>query len=170
MGTADRRQNVISLTWAQLHQDVRSLALQLAKKGPFKGIVAVACGGLVPAGILARACHIRLVETVCLQSGQEQTGQSIDKVLKAFSPDKDEGEGWLVVDDMAATGRTAALLRAMLPKAHIAAVYAKEQGIAQIDSYSVEVPQDAWLLFPWDSQLPALSKKTGKSGRDPHEK
>ena len=165
MGTADRRQNVISLTWEQLHQDVRSLALQLAKKGTFKGIVAVACGGLVPAGILAKAFQIRLVETVCLQSGQEQAGLSGDKVLKDFR--QDEGHGWLVVDDMTATGRTAALLRAMLPKAHIAAVYAKEQGIAQIDSYSVVVPQDAWLLFPWDSQLPALSKKTKKSGRGP---
>jgi len=157
MGTADRRQNVISLTWAQVHQDVRSLALQLAKKGSFKGIVAVARGGLVPAGILAKECHIRLVETVCIQSCEKQLLAAEAKVLKAFS--QDAGLGWLVVDDMTATGRTAAMLRVMLPKAHIAVVYAKEQGIAHIDSFAVEMPQESWLLFPWDPQLPAPLKK-----------
>jgi len=161
MATADRRQNVISLTWAQLYQDVRSLALQLAGKGPFKGIVAVARGGLVPAGILARECDIRLVETACIQSCEEQIYAPEAKVLKPFS--QDAGLGWLAVDDMAATGRTAALLRAMLPKAHIAAVYAKEQGMPHIDSFAVPVPQDAWLLFPWDSRLRAPSRHTKKS-------
>ena len=157
MGTADRRQGVISLSWAQLHQDVRKLAAQLVKKGTFKGIVAVARGGLVPAGILARECNIRLVETVCIQSCEEHIYAPEACVLKIFS--QDEGLGWLVVDDMAATGRTAALVRAMLPKAHIAVVYVKEQGMASIDSFAVTVPQDSWLLLPWDPQLHVPSKK-----------
>ena len=161
MGTADRRQHVISLTWAQLHQDVRSLAAQLASKGSFKGIVAVARGGLVPAGILARECNILLVETVCIRSCEAQAYAPEVRVLKAFS--QDEGLGWLAVDDMAATGRTAALLRTMLPKAHISAVYAKEQGIAYLDSFAVKVPQDSWLLLPWDSQLPVPPRNTKKS-------
>jgi len=159
MGTADRRQGVISLTWAQLHQDVRSLAVQLANKGPFKGIVAVARGGLVPAGILSRECNIHLVETVCIQSCEEHGYAPEARVLKTFS--QDAGRGWLVVDDMAATGRTTALLRAMLPKARLAAIYAKEQGIAHLDYFVVKLPQDAWLLFPWDSQIPASTKKGG---------
>jgi xanthine phosphoribosyltransferase len=161
MATADRRQNVISLTWAQLHQDVRSLALPLAGRGPFKGIVAVARGGLVPAGILAKECDIRLVETVCIQSCEEQVYAPEAKVLKTFS--QDAGLGWLAVDDMAATGRTAALWRAMLPKAHIAAVYAKEQGMAHIDSFAVTVPQDSWLLLPGDSRLRTPSRHAKKS-------
>ena len=161
MGTADRRQHVISLTWAQLHQDVRSLAAQLAGKGTFRGIVAVARGGLVPAGILARACNIFLVETVCIRSCEAQIYAPEARVLKAFS--QDEGLGWLAVDDMAATGRTAALLRAMLPKAHIAAVYAKEQGMACIDSFAVMVPRDSWLIFPWDSQFRPSSQQQKKA-------
>jgi xanthine phosphoribosyltransferase len=161
MGTADRHQDVITLSWAQLHRDVRSLAAQLAKHGTFKGIVAVARGGLVPAGILARECNIRLVETVCIRSCEEQIYTPEVRVLKTFS--QDAGLGWLVVDDLAATGRTADLLRAMLPEAHIAAVYAKEQGIAHIDSFAVKTQQDSWLLFPWDSRLPMPSRKTKKS-------
>jgi len=161
MGTADRHQDVITLTWAQVHRDTRILAAQLAKHGPFKGIVAVARGGLVPAGILARECDIRLVETVCIRSCEEQIYAPEAKVLKTFS--QDAGLGWLVVDDMAATGRTAALLRAMLPQARIAVVYAKEQGMAHIDSFAVHMPQDSWLLFPWDSRLPRPAKITKKS-------
>jgi xanthine phosphoribosyltransferase len=161
MGTADRHQDVITLTWAQVHRDVRILAAQFAKTGPFKGIVAVARGGLVPAGILARECNIRLVETVCIRSCEEQIYAPEAKVLKTFS--QDAGLGWLVVDDMAATGRTAALLRAMLSKAHIAAVYAKEQGIVYIDSFAVKTPQDSWLLFPWDARLPMRAEPAKKS-------
>jgi xanthine phosphoribosyltransferase len=148
-----------------LHQDVRSLAARLAKMGPFKGIVAVARGGLVPAGILARECGIRLVETVCIHSCEEDLYAPEAKVLKTFS--RDAGLGWLVVDDMAATGRTAALLRAMLPKAHIAAVYAKEQGMAHIDSFAVSLPQDSWLLPPWDSQVQVPSRRAKKSATSP---
>ncbi|MDR0239569.1 MAG: hypothetical protein LBI88_04985 [Deltaproteobacteria bacterium] len=51
-------------------------------------------------------------------------------------------------------------LRAMLPKAHIAAVYAKERGMAHIDSFVVTAPQNAWLLFHWNSQLRLPPKKT----------
>lgn len=153
MGTADRRQNVLTITWTQLHQDVRKLAAALvnASSSPFKGIVAVARGGLVPAGILAKECSIRLVETVCIGSCDERVYAPEAQVFKTFS--RDEGLGWLVVDDLAATGRTAALLRTMMPKAHIAVLYAKAQGIPYVHSFVAEVPQDAWLLFPWDSQL-----------------
>ena len=164
MATADRHQGVISLTWAQLHRDVRALAAQLVNAGPFKGIVAVARGGLMPAGVLSRECNIHLVETVCIQSCEEQGHAPEARVLKTFS--QDEGLGWLVVDDMAATGRTTALLRAMLPKARIAAVYAKPRGIAHLDYFVVKVPQDAWLLFPWDAHIPAPTKQGG-SQRSP---
>jgi len=157
MGTADRRQGVISLTWAQLHLDVRSLAAQVANKGPFKGIVAVARGGLVPAGILCKECNIRLVETVCIESCETQSCGPEAKVLKTFS--QDAGRGWLVVDDMAASGRTTALLRAMLPNAWIVAIYAKEQAMEHLDYFVVKVPQDAWLLLPWESQIPAPVKQ-----------
>ena len=163
MGTADRRQGVISLTWAQLHQDVRSLAAQLVDKGPFKGIVAVVRSGLVPAGILSRECNSRLVETVCIQSCDAQIYEPEAKVLKTFS--QDAGLGWLVLDEMAATGRTTALLRAMLPKARLAAVYAKTEGIAYLDYFVVKVPQDAWLLLPWGSQIPPPTKKGGSHNR-----
>ena len=153
MAIADRHQGVICLTWAQLHQDVRSLAAKLANTGPYKGIVVVARGGLAPAGILSKECNIHLLETVCIRSCETEPGSPPEaRVIKTFS--QDEGQGWLVLDDMAATGRTTNLLRAMLPKARIAAIYAKPPAIAKLDFFVVRVPQDAWLLFPWDAHIP----------------
>jgi len=40
----------------------------------------------------------------------------------------------------------------MLPKAHFAAVYAKPEGRAFVDTFITEVSQDTWILFPWDTE------------------
>jgi len=41
-------------------------------------------------------------------------------------------------------------VRALLPQAHFATVYAKPAGRPAVDSYITEVSQDTWILFPWD--------------------
>jgi len=57
---------------------------------------------------------------------------------------------WLIVDDLVDTGVTARAVRALLPEAHFATVYAKPAGRPTVDSYITEVSQDTWILFPWD--------------------
>ena len=37
------------VSWTELHRDARALAWRLADLGPFKGLVAITRGGLVPA-------------------------------------------------------------------------------------------------------------------------
>jgi xanthine phosphoribosyltransferase len=59
----------------------------------------------------------------------------------------------LIVDDLVDTGRTAKLVREMLPKAHFATVYAKPMGRPQVDTFITEVSQDTWIFFPWDTGL-----------------
>ena len=49
-------------------------------------------------------------------------------------------------------------VRAMLPEAHFATVYAKPAGRPTVDSYITEVSQDTWILFPWDQE--AVMAKT----------
>ena len=56
--------------------------------------------------------------------------------------DRARREGLLVVDDLADTGATVKLVRAVLPKAHVATVYAKPLGRPFVDSYITEVSQD----------------------------
>jgi xanthine phosphoribosyltransferase len=53
----------IIISWVELHRDARYLAEVLHQKGPWKGIIAVTRGGLVPAALVARELDIRLVDT-----------------------------------------------------------------------------------------------------------
>ena len=61
-----------------------------------------------------------------------------------------DGTGWLVIDDLVDTGRTARAVRATLPKAHFATLYAKPLGRSLADTFVKEFKQDEWINFPWD--------------------
>lgn len=144
-----RFRKTFPVTWEQLHRDSRALAWRLLEKEYFKGIVAITRGGLVPAAVVARELGIHLVDTVCVSSYDWQDQRGEVEILKPLQMD---GEGWLLIDDLVDTGRTAEAVRAMLPKAHFATVYAKPKGRPLVDSFVTEVSQDTWILFPWDSE------------------
>jgi xanthine phosphoribosyltransferase len=62
-----------------------------------------------------------------------------------------DGTGFLIVDDLVDTGATARIVRALLPRAHFACIYAKPAARTIVDSFVTEVSQDTWILFPWDT-------------------
>ena len=141
----------LRVTWAQVHDDAGRLAAELADDGPWKGIVALARGGLVPAAVVARALELRLVETLCAAS---YTGREQDEVQILKPPTAaldDAGEGWLVIDDLVDTGATVRAARELLPRAHFATLYAKPDGEALVDTFLHPVAQDTWVIFPWDA-------------------
>ncbi len=138
------------VSWEEIHRNSKALAWRLNEKGPFKGIIAVTRGGLVPAAIVARELEIRVVDTICVASYDFQN-QSDIKILKETSV-KDEGEGWVIIDDLVDTGETAKVVKKMLPKAHFATVYAKPAGRPLVSTYITEVSQDTWIYFPWDME------------------
>jgi xanthine phosphoribosyltransferase len=142
------------VSWEELHRNARALAWRLMDKGPFRGIVAIARGGLVPAAIVARELEIRLIETVAVASYDERQQGDLS-ILKPPSVAGD-GEGWLLVDDLVDTGKTAQAVRALLPRAHFATLYAKPAGRPLVDSFITEVSQDTWISFPWDLVLQAV--------------
>jgi xanthine phosphoribosyltransferase len=143
------------VSWDQFHRDARALAWRLASSGPFDAIVAITRGGLVPAAIVARELNVRLIETVCVESYHDYTKQSELRILKGITSDvtKSGGQGVLIVDDLVDTGKTAKVVRELLPKAHFATVYAKPMGRPQVDTFITEVSQDTWIYFPWDTGL-----------------
>ncbi len=143
------------VSWGELHRDAKALAWRLLSMKRFTGIVAITRGGLVPAAIIARELEIRLIDTVCIASYDDDQQGNLD-LLKASSAAHD-GEGWLIVDDLVDTGKTARAVREMLPKAHFATVYAKPAGRPVVDSFVTEVSQDTWILFPWDMEMQAAT-------------
>jgi xanthine phosphoribosyltransferase len=137
------------VSWEQLHRDAKALAWRLAEKGPWDAIVAVTRGGLVPSAIVARELDVRLIDTICISSYEHKDlGQTT--VLKRVAGD---GSGLLIVDDLVDTGRTARIVREMLPRAHFATIYAKPAGRPLVDTFITEVSQDTWIYFPWDTEL-----------------
>lgn len=146
-----------AVTWDQLHRDARALAWRLIGKGPeggsFVGVVAIARGGLIPAAIVARELECRLVESVSIVSygGEAPESRGTPVIVKLPSAAGD-GAGFLIIDDLVDTGATARVVRALLPRAHFACVYAKPAGRDAVDSFVTEVSQDTWILFPWDTE------------------
>jgi xanthine phosphoribosyltransferase len=150
-------QKAFPVGWDQFHRDCRALAWRLASAGPFQAIVCVTRGGLVPAAIVARELGIRLIETVCVASYNHVTQGEL-KVLKDVARGivgigGGGGKGVLIVDDLVDTGKTAKVVRDILPEAHFATVYAKPMGRPMVDTFITEVSQDTWIYFPWDTGL-----------------
>jgi xanthine phosphoribosyltransferase len=145
----------LPISWDEFHRDAQILASRLIPLGPWRGIVAISRGGLVPAAIFARVLSIRIVETVSvvaydqLSTGAEEVlGEPKITKLPDFAGD---GEGFLIVDDLVDSGSTARVVRAMLPRAPFACVYAKPAGRALADFVLKEVSQDTWIILPWEA-------------------
>ncbi len=145
----EQLQKGFPVSWDQLHRDAKALAWRLTDMGPWSKIVAVTRGGLVPAAIIARELEMRLIDTVCIASYDHQDQGALN-ILKSVDED---GTGVLIIDDLVDTGRTAKLVRDMLPRAHFATVYAKPAGRPMVDTFITEVSQDTWIFFPWDTEL-----------------
>ncbi len=147
------------ISWEQLHRDSRALAWRLLDIHYFKGLIAITRGGLVPAAVIARELGIHLVETICISSYDWQDKKGEAEILKGVDGD---GEGWLLIDDLVDTGRTAKLVKEMVPKAHFATIYAKPAGRPLVDTFVTEVSQDTWILFPWDAESQFVQPMAGQ--------
>jgi len=160
-----------AVSWDQLHRDARALAWRLMDRGPFAGVVAITRGGLIPAAIIARELDVRLVESVSIVSYAAGSGGTLIEEQRSAVPvvikppvAAGDGSGFLIVDDLVDTGATARVVRALLPQAHYAAIYAKPAGRDMVDSFITEVSQDTWILFPWDTEpqfVAPLAKRGG---------
>jgi xanthine phosphoribosyltransferase len=153
-----------TVTWDQLHRDARSLAHKVMPLGPFRGIVAISRGGLIPAAIVARELECRLVETIGVISYAEEAGTAASPTIIKPATAAGDGTGFLIVDDLVDTGDTARAVREALPQARFACLYAKPAGRSQTEIFVAEVPQDTWILFPWDTAplfVPPLARGGG---------
>ena len=84
----ERYKRSYPISWDQLHRDAKALSWRLHdRETPWKGIVAITRGGLVPAAIIARELGIHLIDTVCITSYDWQD-QGVPTILKGI-----EGEG-----------------------------------------------------------------------------
>ena len=164
----NKLQRYFSVNWEQFHRDSRVLAWRLLEtKKKWERIIAVARGGLVPAAIIARELDIRYIDTICISSYTLKHQGEIS-IVKSITKFKDNGEKYLIIDDLVDTGKTGKAVRDMVPGAYFATVYAKPDGQPMVDTYVTEVSQDTWVLFPWDTETtsnfvsPIIERKINK--------
>ncbi|MGY8990545.1 MAG: xanthine phosphoribosyltransferase [Rhodospirillales bacterium] len=150
--TTSPNKTITSISWDAIHDDLRTLAARLDKhpEARWQGIVAVTRGGLVPAAILARELDIRLIETVCVASYEDQKAGPVEILKPPGHALKSQGNGWLLIDDIVDTGATVRAIRELLPKAFFATLYAKSKTKDLVDLYLHEADPDQWIEFPWE--------------------
>ena len=147
------------LGWELFGTAVRELAQAVVDSG-FRPdvVVAVARGGLPPGGALAYALGTKVVGTLNVEF---YTG--VDERLAApavLPPLLDtaalHGLRALVVDDVADTGETLALVQRLVAEhceqARTAVLYAKPRSV--VDPDFVWRRTDRWITFPWSAQPP----------------
>lgn len=157
----------LPIAWELFHRDTRMLAHKIMELSrPWKGIVAITRGGLIPSSIIARELDLRIVESISVISYDDRT-QGKPNVVKDVQKDLiGDGDGWLIVDDLVDSGVTARLVKSLLPGGHLATVYAKPEGEPAVDTFAVAVPQNMWLLFPWDGELQPNEPLARRGGQE----
>jgi xanthine phosphoribosyltransferase len=141
---------MLKLSWF----DVETLSKQLVQ--PLEGtrwigVLAITRGGLIPTGLLAQSLNIRRIETINVQSYNEEKTQGQMTILNVPSIEN-EGENWLIVDDLVDSGETVKAVKQYFPKAVYVALIAKPKGLMTVDRYAREVEQNVWIVFPWEKE------------------
>ncbi|GAA1709180.1 phosphoribosyltransferase [Isoptericola hypogeus] len=153
------------LTWTTFPVAIRELAERVVASGFVPDVVvAVARGGLVPGGAMAYALGTKGVGTLNVEFYTD-IGQTLDdpRVLPPLMDTSDlPGSKVLVVDDVADSGRTLALVMDMLAKhgaeARSVVLYTKPRTIIRPD-YSWR-DTDLWITFPWSAEPPVTGARS----------
>ena len=155
------------LTWETFGHATRDLARTITESGWMpEVVVAIARGGLIPAGAIAYALDTKVMGTLNVEFYTGVGATLPDPVVLPPALDASELRGLraLVVDDVADSGRTLALVLDML-RSHGAdvrgaVIYAKPTSIV-VPDYSWR-KTDRWIMFPWSSLPPV----TGAASTD----
>jgi hypoxanthine phosphoribosyltransferase len=147
------------LDWATFGSAVRGLAGQVVADGYRPDIVlAIARGGLLPAGAVAYALEIKNVVTVNVEfyTGVDER-LDVPVMLPPFlTPQAVAGAKVLVVDDVADTGGTLLLVRefcaASVEDVRCAVLYEKPGSAVRCEY--VWRRTERWIDFPWSTEPP----------------
>ena len=149
--------NDLAISWEDFHKKSHTLGLRLKEVGPWKGIISVTRGGMIPAGIVAQEVEVKNIQTLCIETYSHQE-QSREPIFHHTPKIENEGEGWIVIDELSDTGNTFKTIREIFSKAHYACVYTKPDGESQVDTFVESVSQDTWIYFPWEREAQKFAK------------
>jgi uncharacterized protein len=150
------------LTWDLFGRASRELATTIAQDG-FRpdAIIAIARGGLTLAGVLGYALDVKMLGSLNVEfyTGVGSTREAPVVLPPTLDQESLVGKSVLLVDDVADSGRTLALVLQLLQagggEVRTVCLYAKPQTVQQPDY--VWRSTDRWIMFPWSSEGPVVS-------------
>lgn len=149
------------LDWDRFGTAIRELAQTVADSGFAPDVVvAVARGGLPPGGALAYALGTKAVGTLNVEfyTGVDERLDEPQVLPPLLDTDALHGLRALVVDDVADTGETLALVQRLIAEhcaqARTAVLYAKSRSV--VDPDYVWRRTDRWITFPWSALPPVM--------------
>lgn len=152
------------LTWERFGSASRELAATIVDSAfDPEIIIAVARGGLLPAGALSYALGIKLSDAINVEFYTDVHATLPDPILLAPLLDAEsiQGKRLLVVDDVADSGRTLALVLELLEnmgaQARSAVLYAKPT--STVDPDYVWRRSAEWIVFPWSAEPPVTRSR-----------
>lgn len=146
--------DVETLTWEGFGQACDDLARQVTESG-FRPriVIAIARGGLLPAGALAYALDVELVDAINVERYSSASQAVPDPVMLAPRLDSASvaGEPILIVDDITDSGRTLGLVTRLLrgfgADVRSAVLFSKPNTVFPSDYLWRRT--DGWVRFPW---------------------
>lgn len=149
------------LTWEGFGAASRELSQAVVDSGfQAQTIIAVARGGLSLAGAMTYAMGVKLTDAINVEFYTDVNETLPDPILLAPMLDTESiaGQRILVVDDVADSGRTLALviklLRGFGADVRSAVLYSKPRTIVTPDF--VWKATDEWIVFPWSAEPPVV--------------
>ncbi len=150
------------MSWEDLGRAVHDLAQAVrADRYAPDAVLALARGGLPPAGALAYALGVKNMATLNVEFYTGVDERLDEPLLLPPIPDLAvlRAERLLVVDDVADTGRTLARVREFCSEhaaeVKTAVLYEKPQSIVRADY--VWRRTDRWIDFPWSAPAPVCA-------------
>ncbi|AEQ07370.2 phosphoribosyltransferase [Corynebacterium pseudotuberculosis] len=151
------------LTWEGFGNANRELAQQIVNDGyDPEIIVAVARGGLVPAGALSYSMGVKLSDAINVEFYTDVNETLPDPVLlePLLDTNSIKGRRILVVDDVADSGRTLQLVLQLLEshgaEVRSAVIYAKSRSV--VSPTYIWKHTDEWIVFPWSAEPPVTKQ------------
>lgn len=158
------------LTWEGFGDASRELTQQIVDSGWIPDlIVAIARGGLIPAGAIAYAMDVKAIGTMNVEfySGIGETLEEPQLLPPLMDVSAMDGKRVLVVDDVADSGKTLKMVMDLIDEhglsldgsaavrveARSVVIYKKPMSVIEPDY--VWAYTDKWINFPW-STLPVI--------------
>ncbi len=152
-----------TLTWADFGRAGRELAVRIDADGFRPDIIlAIARGGLFPAGALGYALDVKNLHVINVEfyAGVDQRLDMPVVLPPVPKPIDLSGSRVLIADDVADTGATLRLVKDFcadhVAEVRCAVIYEKSRSVVKCEY--VWRRTDLWIDFPWSTDPPVVSR------------